>query len=146
MTTGPAMLTSRTIGEAENALRAVLNKVLRGTDLDYHRWVALKLVAEQRPPLPETTAIERLRAGLKISRDVAVEVIEDLKAGGIVDAADHDLTVTADGDTLYRALNGEIRQLVQRMWAGLDVEDLVIAQHVLSTITQRANVLLKTAA
>jgi hypothetical protein len=38
----PPLLASRTIGSAENALCAILERTLTGTGLDYHRWVALK--------------------------------------------------------------------------------------------------------
>ena len=62
----PPILTSRNIGLAENALRALLNKALQHTGLDYHRWVALKLVADGQWPIPVATLIGQLKDFLKM--------------------------------------------------------------------------------
>jgi hypothetical protein len=45
------ILTSRNIGETENALRVILIRTLSGTGLDYPRWVALQLVLLSQSPL-----------------------------------------------------------------------------------------------
>jgi DNA-binding MarR family transcriptional regulator len=141
MTDAP-ILTSRTIGETENALQAILARALTGTALDFHAWVALKLVSETNPPISEADAIEELVNGLKIDRRAAVEVIAKLDDRGIVTKTDGALALTAEGTSLYQRLNGEIRQVAQQMWAGLDAKDLATAHRVLSTIKERANLLL----
>lgn len=141
MTRAP-ILTSRTIGETENALRAILTKTLTGTDLDYHRWVALKLVSEADPSISHAAAVERLVGGLKIDHATAVDVIAHLQAGAIVTTTGNELVLTPHGTSLYQRLNDEMRQLAQQMWAGLDMDDLATAHRVLSTITERANTLL----
>jgi DNA-binding MarR family transcriptional regulator len=141
MTNAPT-LTSRTIGEAENALQAILARTLTGTELDYHRWVALKLISETNPPVSEAAAVQQLVSGLKIDHPTAVEVIAKLDTSAIVTRTDSTLVLTSQGTSLYQRLNDEIRQLAQQMWAGLDTEDLATAHRVLSTITERANLLL----
>jgi hypothetical protein len=57
MTTQPQTLTPRIIGETENALRATLAQSLADTELDYHKWVALKLVSESQSPIAVESAV-----------------------------------------------------------------------------------------
>jgi hypothetical protein len=140
--TTPALLNSRTIGETENALRAILTRTLAGTGLDYHRWVALKVVAESPAPVTASIAAARLTRGLKIDDAAAHGLLDDLQIRGIVMAADTGLALTTDGTALYQRLNGEVRRLSQQVFADLPVDDLVAAERVLSTITQRANAIL----
>ena len=83
----PPILTSRNIGLAENALRALLNKALQHTGLDYHRWVALKLVADGQWPIPVATLIGQLKDFLKMDEAGALAAINDLRAEGLVDTA-----------------------------------------------------------
>jgi DNA-binding MarR family transcriptional regulator len=141
MTNAP-ILSSRTIGETENALQAILARTLTGTELDYHRWVTLKVISETTPPISETAAVQELVNGLKIDQPTAADVIATLDASGTVDRTGDTLHLTSQGAALYERLNNEIRQVAQQMWAGLDAEDLATAHRVLSTIKERANTLL----
>jgi DNA-binding MarR family transcriptional regulator len=142
MTTTP-LLTSRTVGETENALRGLLTRTLSGTGLDYHRWVAL-LVTNTQAPIPASHLAAQLRGGLKIDESTADEVIGDLQAHGLIVEHDARLGPTAEGSALFARINAEVRQLTQRLYAGIDHDDLAAAYRVLSTLTQRANALLAT--
>jgi hypothetical protein len=62
----PQILTSRNIGETENALRAILMRVLAGTGLDYPRWIALQCVSLSPSPVLVADVIAQLKGGLKI--------------------------------------------------------------------------------
>jgi len=59
--TNPRILNSRDIGITENALRAVLTKTLTSSNLDYNRWVALKVLAESTSPTLATDLAKQLR-------------------------------------------------------------------------------------
>jgi DNA-binding MarR family transcriptional regulator len=141
--TNPPILTSRNIGETENALRAILIKTLSGTGLDYHRWVALKAASEGQAPISRSELAKQLKGGLKINDATADEVIDDLQEHNIFDRAGDNLSPTPHGRSLYQRLNGEISQQSQQIYAGLDADDLAAAYRVLSTITERANALLE---
>jgi hypothetical protein len=52
MTDQAPLLTPRTIGETENALRALLTRTLDGSGLDYPGWVVLTTVARSPSPMP----------------------------------------------------------------------------------------------
>lgn len=139
-----SILTTRTLGEAENALRALLHKILAETALDYHRWVALKLVAESSSPISTPALASRLEGALKVDDATAARIIAALRAKGIFAAEREAVSLTPDGATLLKRLNEEIQRVTRQVWEGLSVEDLTVAQRVLSTITERANVLLGT--
>jgi len=137
----PPILTSRNIGLAENALRALLNQALQHTGLDYHRWVALKLVADGHWPVPVATLIGQLKDFLKMDEAGALAAINDLRAQGLVDTSDR-ISTTLRGRSLYERLCDETGEISRRIYAGLDPEDLAATHRVLSVITARANSLL----
>ncbi len=141
MTSQP-VLTSPMIGQTENALRAVLMRTLNGTELDYYRWVALKVVSDSREPLSAYDLVARLKGALKIDDATATESIDYLKAHDILDHAGDVLTPTESGTALYRRLSDQIRENAQKIYAGLAADDLAVAYRVLSTITDQANALL----
>ena len=58
-------LSTRTISETENALRAILFRGLAGTGLDYPQWVALKVTAESPTPRAAEDLVALLQGGLK---------------------------------------------------------------------------------
>jgi len=133
--------TPRTIGETENALRALLTRELAGTSLDYPAWVALRLIVEPPVSISSSIAAERLRQGLKIDPAAADAVLERLIESGLVAASGDVLIGTPAGVALHTDVGARVRSLTRTLWAGLAAEDLATAQHVLSTITQRANAL-----
>ena len=138
----PPILTSRNIGLAENALRALLTKALQHTGLDYHRWVALKLVADGQWPIPVATLIEQLKDFLKMDEASALAAINDLRAEGLVDTGDR-ISTTLRGRSLYERLCDETGEISRQIYAGLDPDDLAATHRVLSVITARANSLLE---
>jgi DNA-binding MarR family transcriptional regulator len=135
-------LSTRTIGETENALRAILLRGLAGTGLDYHQWVALKVAAESPTPRTAQEIATFLQGGLKIDEDAAVAALDAVQAGGHLAQNGDTLEVTPSGASLYGRLNDEFTALSRQMYAGLEADELVTAQHVLSTIIERANALL----
>jgi DNA-binding MarR family transcriptional regulator len=135
-------LTSPDIGRTENALRAVLQKVLRGTALDYHAWVALNVVSNSTPPISAGALRGVLAGGLKIDGATAVAVVDGLQTQGVLERAGDDIVSTWEGRALYRRLDDEVRRVTTLIYDGFDTEDLVVAHRVLSTITERANAIL----
>lgn len=137
----PPILTSRNIGLAENALRALLTRALQHTGLDYHRWVALKLVADGQWPIPVATLIGQLKDFLKMDEAGALAAINGLRADGLVETGDR-ISTTLRGRSLYERLCDETGEISRQIYAGLDPDDLAATHRVLSVITARANSLL----
>ena len=143
MTSRPTTLTARTIGETENALQAILRKSLDDSGLEYHDWIALKLVSEIQPPITRKAAVEEMVNGLKVSEEAATQVIDGLQAEDVLTQyGDHHLTTTSQGTALYQDLNEKIGSNARRMWDGITPDDLVTAYQVLTTIKDRANAIL----
>jgi DNA-binding MarR family transcriptional regulator len=53
--------------------------------------------------------------------------------------ADGPVALTAAGSQLFESLNATVRQTTQRIYAGLDADDLATAHRVLATLTDRAH-------
>jgi hypothetical protein len=138
-------LTSRDIGLTENALRALLLRSLTGTGLDYNRWVALKTACDAPTPLTDSELAGLLVDGLKVDAAMAATTIDDLKFTGLFEQAgttNGPVVVTPEGAALYRRLMDHVGQIGRQIYADLEVEDLAVAYRVLSTVHQRANLLL----
>jgi DNA-binding MarR family transcriptional regulator len=141
MTDRPS-LTTRTIGETENALGGLLPRALAGTDLDRLHRIAISIVNNSPASLSTSRLGEQLESRLKVDHRTAMHVIDDLRAEGILESADGELSMTPDGSALYQRLTHQVHEMTQRLWSGLDADDLAAAYRVLSTITQRANTML----
>jgi DNA-binding MarR family transcriptional regulator len=137
----PPILTSRNIGLAENALRALLTRALHDTGLDYQRWVVLKLVADSASPIPLATLVGQLKDFLKLDDATAIAAVNDVRARGIVEAGDS-LSLTLRGRALYERLCDETGEISRQIYSGLDPDDLAATHRVLSAVTARANRLL----
>jgi len=137
----PPILTSRNIGLAEHALRALLNRALRDTGLDHQRWVVLKLVADSASPTALAMLVGQLRDFLKLDEATALTMVDDLRARGIFEAGDR-ISTTLRGRALYERLCDETGEISRQIYAGLDPDDLAATHRVLSAITARANNLL----
>src|SRR5262245_34625648 len=135
-------LTPRTIGETENALRALLVDALSGSGLDYHRWVALTLIARSDPALDQTSVTARLVDVLKIDFAAASTVVGDLEFRGLTEEHGGVLQTTAEGAAFFERVSAEVNQLTKEIWSGIDPADLAVGSRVLTTLTERANALL----
>jgi DNA-binding MarR family transcriptional regulator len=139
--TTPPTLTTRTIGETEKALRAVLGRVLDGTGIDYVTWVALVMVARARSPITSTALLEQLSDALKIDEDTAGSVLHRLAAKGLVEESTT-LSLTPDGAATFARLSYAVERVTAQIWSGLDQADLEAAHRVHTTLIQRANAVL----
>jgi hypothetical protein len=138
----PPTLTTRTLGETENALRTLLVNSLAGSGLDYHGWVALTLVARSPSPLGEADLTTPLSDILKIDDGAARRVIDDLRALKVLAGHGDAVATMPKGASLFARLSRDIGRLTDELWAGLDEHDLAAAYRVHTTIPQRANELL----
>jgi DNA-binding MarR family transcriptional regulator len=140
--TAEQLLTTRTIGETENALDGVLTATLGGTGLDRLGWIALKLAAGGEQAISASALTDRLAATQKVDHSTAIGIIDDLQSRGIVTATADAIVLTSSGESLFRRLDDQIQRLTERIWAGLPVADLATADRVLSTIAERASAVL----
>jgi DNA-binding MarR family transcriptional regulator len=143
----PATLTGQDVGEAEGALSALLNQVLAGTGTGITRteYLALRVVA-LRGPFPEPAALHDFLAGqpqVGLDRDQLAELFRDLETRSLVTGSDPDgpgpAQLTPEGAALNAKLGEAVAAQSQRLYAGIDPDDLATAHRVLVEVTERAN-------
>jgi DNA-binding MarR family transcriptional regulator len=138
------ILTGQDIGQAHLATRAVLERLLAQTGLDFGASVTLNAAAGNDPPLRRADLIARVVHGLKIEESAAVAVLTDLLDQGLValtppTAADPEVTLTPAGQARFQQVREGIGQITQRLYGGLPNDDLAAAHRVLTAVTDRAN-------
>ncbi|GAA1964712.1 MarR family transcriptional regulator [Catenulispora subtropica] len=139
-TASPAAVTlnPQILGQAENAHRALLEKVLAGTGLDYPAWVALKL-ASVGPTGTGDQLAARVAAATKLDTAKVTAALDAVIAAGLLESRDGELTPTASGDDLHRDLSATIATTLGRVYGQVSAEDLAVAGRVLATVTAGVN-------
>jgi hypothetical protein len=72
------------IGQAEDALRALLERSLAGTGLAYRHWIALTVAVGNDVALDQDEFVGRIAGVLRADAATAHEVLADLRADGLV--------------------------------------------------------------
>jgi DNA-binding MarR family transcriptional regulator len=137
-------LTGQDIGQAENATRAVLNRLLTDTGTGFHGWVILNLLGTNDSTLDRNDLVARVVHGLKIDESAVHAALAELIGDGLVGptptgTSGAQITLTPAGSTRFQQITDGIRQITHRLYGGLPAEDLATAHRVLATVTERAN-------
>lgn len=136
ITTAPAAVTlnPQILGQAENAHRALLEKVLAGTGLDYPAWVALKLAAVGPASTPEQLAA-RVAGATKLDPASVTAALETVTDSGLIETRDGVLALTPGGDDLHTTLSAVIAATLGRVYSQVSAEELATAGRVLAAVT-----------
>lgn len=135
-------LNPRILGQAENAHRALLDRILDDAGRTHHDWIGLKLAAVGGAAIDREMLAETMASALKIGHTAARESIDALQAEQLIE------TVPGDGSRLRltkagQELHGEIRTAVEavtaRLYRDIPAADLATAGKVLVLVTERAN-------
>jgi DNA-binding MarR family transcriptional regulator len=148
MTTTP-VLTGRHIGEAENAIRALLDRQLEEASLSFPEWTVL-LTLGGADPLPRSELVRRQAYGLKVSEAAARATVDGLRSSGLVDEAcvagepvgdaqDPRLTLTAAGQARFRPVRQAVFRIADELYGDLPPADLEATRRTLAEVTRRAN-------
>jgi DNA-binding MarR family transcriptional regulator len=139
----PTTLNTQIIGQAENALRAILSRALARTGGGtYQQWVALSVTAARGGDLDPDQLIGRLAGALKIDDAAARAVIAELTAEGVLeDLPDQGsrIGLTDAGQARFRQVRSDLERTNARLFGDLPADDLATAGRVLGVITDRAN-------
>ena len=138
-------LTGQHIGEAENAIRAVLDALLAETETTFHQWVALRVLADSGLELEQLVA--RMTSGLKVEPSAVLAAVGQLEAAELVsiagDGARHEVVALTDaGRARHRRIQDGVDRITRRLYGDLPVDDLVTTRRVLGIVTERANAVL----
>jgi DNA-binding MarR family transcriptional regulator len=139
--TGPS-LNPQVIGQAENALRALLEKSLAGTGLAYRHWVALSIAVGDDVALDQDELVGRIAGVLRADAATAHEALADLRADELVEISSGDgsrIRPTDAGRDLHRRVRTSIGEIVNRLFRDIQADDLQTAARVLTLVTARAD-------
>ena len=133
-------LNPQILGRAENAHRALLERVLAGTGVSYGGWIALSLAAGGNDPSREQL-LERMSGALKVDRASAQQILAALAAAKLLELMpgdDSPARLSGTGQELYRRARAEIAEIIARVYSDTSPEDLETAGRVLIALTARA--------
>lgn len=133
---------TQSIGQVENALRAILDQQLAATQITYTQWVTLSVIARSGSTVPHDQLIQRVSGALKIDVPTVTATLGELIARGLVTTSTGDgpiVSFTANGDAQFHSLRQNIEHVTARLFGDLPPADLATTQRVLSLITERAN-------
>ena len=139
MTTPPL---SRTLGPAERALRALLDRELARERLSFPEWTAL--VFTRSSPLTSDEIARRQLAGYVVAdASEAHEAVAALiRAGLLARDTDARLSQTEQGRRVFADISEAVERVTEALWGDLPVADLEATHRTLAEVTARARSLL----
>ena len=144
MTSVPApILTSRDVNLAAIATRAILDTLLEDAGLSFDHSILLSQADEAAAEGGDLTVddvVRRRTVDLRRPAEEADAVVADAVEAGLVTLDGSVIRVTAVGRAVQDGIQAEVRDVVQRVYADLSTEDLVVARRVIDTVTERARV------
>jgi DNA-binding MarR family transcriptional regulator len=138
-------LTGQDIGEAEGAVRGLLDRILAGTGITSSQYIALRVLA-LRDPFESPAALHEYLAGqrqLGLDRPGVAALLADLEARGLISGSAADgpgpTQLTAEGAALHARLGEAVAAVTRRLYAEFDRGDLETAHRVLAQVVERAS-------
>lgn len=141
MSTTPT-LTPQVIGQAENAHRPLMDRVLARTGTTFHQWVALTITAAGGRAVDRDQLVGRVAGALKISDAAVLATIAELTASELLEARPGEgvrVGLTDAGQARYHQIRAAVDEVTARVYRDLPADDLATAGRVLTVITARAN-------
>jgi DNA-binding MarR family transcriptional regulator len=137
-------LTGQDVGEAEGALRALLEEILAGTGTTSTEYIVLRVLST-RGPWASPAALHEFLAGqrqLALDPPAVAELLAGLAAKGLVRGVARDdagpAEVTAEGAALHTRLTGTIGPVTRKLYVDFDPDDLATTRRVLAELGERA--------
>ena len=133
---------TQSIGQAENALRAILNSLLGNTGTTYAQWVTLNVLARSGSAVQQDQLLHQVSGALKLDAQAVLATLGELETLGLVNMPPGDparVELTTLGNAQIRSLRQSINSVTERLYGDLPMEDLETTHRVLGIITERAN-------
>jgi DNA-binding MarR family transcriptional regulator len=133
-------LTPQIVGQAENAHKPILDRILAPASLSRNQWVALTLTAASGGAIDSGQLAARMASALKIDNAEAAAAVAELTAAQLTEAADGPaVRLTVAGQARHREIRAAVSEVTERAYGDIPAEDLATAARVLITITERLN-------
>jgi DNA-binding MarR family transcriptional regulator len=138
MSTAP-VLTGQNIGRAHYAVRALLERHLEPTGLDFERWVTLNSVGSNGPTT-EAGLIAFVTGGLRVSDERARRRIAELLEAGLLMSAEAGvLDLSGSGRELWTRVTAEVRPITGYLFEGFSENEKATVADLLNRVTERAD-------
>ena len=148
-TTRPAPLFGQSVGEAQRALRALVDRVFDDAGTSFETWVVLNTLATQGPAIPDAKLRGDLEYGLSAGSDTISGLLDDLRSSGLIrfaadsDGSDgHQIELSSAGADFHRRLRESIASASDRVTSKIDPAELATTVNVLTAVKARAEALL----
>jgi hypothetical protein len=138
MSSARSPLSGQEIALAANATRALLDSLLAETET-FHRWVILNSAGSGGGSVARDAVVARMQSALKVDVANASAAVDEVVALGLAMTEEDRLTLTPDGAERYEQIRAGSAAIVERLYAGLPIEDLLTTRRILTTVTERAN-------
>jgi hypothetical protein len=114
-----------------------LEKLLTGTTLDGHQWIALQVALASGEQVDPHALIDQVSKAAKYSPDeVEIAINALVEASLMKSVADEpNLAVTPEGRELVATLRAQVAQYVGGAYGSVSAEDLATTARVLTSIT-----------
>jgi DNA-binding MarR family transcriptional regulator len=135
----PAPPLPQSIGRAERTLGALMDEILADTGVTFHQWVALSLVVgDDEDRIDRDELATRLASTVDIDQQTAEAALAGLADEGLLRAE----TLSDAGRERYERIRAAIDETTAPLYADLPVGDLAATRRILTTIAERADMLL----
>lgn len=136
---------TQTIGQAENALGAILRRVLAEASTPIAstaQWVTLNMIARNGSSASREQLVHQVATALKLDPHTVLVTIDELLSSSLAAPASDDparLVLAAAGAGATQEVRQRIERITERLYGDLPEEELGTTRRVLATITERAN-------
>ena len=133
---------TQSIGQAESALQAVLNRLLTETGTTFAQWVTLNMIARSGPAMQQEQLVSQISGALKLNEPTVLATLGELTALGLVTTPLGNpacVELTMAGDAQFHSLRQNIDRITARLYGDRPVDELATTRRVLGTVTERAN-------
>jgi DNA-binding MarR family transcriptional regulator len=137
----------QTVGEAQTALKTVLDHVLDEAGTTFDSWVVLNTLATRGRAIASDELRSNLAQALQTDAGAISELLERLRSTGLVrltaDGGSREgplVELTEEGQVLHRSLRQSVGGASAKLLAGLGPSDVETTIRVLREVTERAKV------
>ena len=133
---------TQSIGQAENALRAVLDSLLAETGNTFVQWVTLNMLARGGSAVPQEQLLRQIEGALKLDQPTVLATLGELTTLALVTTPPGDgarAELTTAGEAQFQRLRERIDSVTERLYGDLPVDELETTRRVLGIVTERAN-------
>ena len=134
-------LSTQVIGQAETALGAILDPLLRRAEMRFSQWLVLVVTSASGGSISRDELVHRITTGRHVASTEVLDAVDELTVAGHAEVlAGHSPAVrlTPAGAARFKQVHSHVDDITGRLF-DLPAEDLATASRVLSIVTERAN-------